>query len=56
MGQKEAATTNKSRIMIYGPKTDGTYVIDPKIRGAVPPLSRLSTDMRVLYCFHQNDA
>src|SRR5262249_18747624 len=28
MGQKETATTNKNRIMIYGPKTDGTYVIE----------------------------
>jgi hypothetical protein len=28
MGQKETAITNKNRIMIYGPKSDGTYVID----------------------------
>jgi hypothetical protein len=28
MGQKETATTNKNRIMIYGPKTDGIYVIE----------------------------
>jgi len=27
MGQKETATTNKNRIMIYGPKNDGTYVV-----------------------------
>jgi 5-methyltetrahydropteroyltriglutamate--homocysteine methyltransferase len=28
MGQKETATTNKYRVMIYGPKTDDTYVIE----------------------------
>jgi hypothetical protein len=28
MGQKETATTNKNRVMIYGPKTDDTYVIE----------------------------
>jgi len=28
MGQKETATTNKNRIMIYGPKNDGTYVVE----------------------------
>ena len=27
MGQQETAVTNKNRIMIYGPKNDGTYVI-----------------------------
>jgi hypothetical protein len=27
MGQKETATSNKNRIMIYGPKSDGTYVV-----------------------------
>jgi hypothetical protein len=28
MGQKETAVTNKNRIMISGPKSDGTYVIE----------------------------
>jgi ATP dependent DNA ligase domain len=28
MGQQETAVTNKNRIMIYGPKNDGTYVIE----------------------------
>jgi hypothetical protein len=30
MGQKEMATTaaGKNRIMIYGPKNDGTYVVE----------------------------
>jgi hypothetical protein len=28
MGQKETAVSGKNRIMILGPKTDGTYVIE----------------------------
>ena len=28
MGQKEMAMTGKNRIMIYGPKNDGTYVVE----------------------------
>ena len=28
MGQNETAVTNGNRIMIYGPKNDGTYVIE----------------------------
>jgi hypothetical protein len=28
MGQEETAVTNKNRIMIYGPKNDGTYIIE----------------------------
>ena len=28
MGQKEMAMTSKNRIMIYGPKNDGTYVVE----------------------------
>ena len=28
MGQKETAMNGQNRIMIYGPKTDGTYVIE----------------------------
>jgi len=27
MGQKEMAMTSKNRIMIYGPKNDGTHVV-----------------------------
>jgi hypothetical protein len=27
MGQKETAVSGKNRIMIFGPKTDGTYVV-----------------------------
>ena len=28
MGQKETGMTSKNRIMIFGPKTDGTYVVE----------------------------
>jgi len=28
MGQKEMAMTGRNRIMIYGPKNDGTYVVE----------------------------
>jgi hypothetical protein len=28
MGQKETVVTNKNRIMIYGPKNDGTYIVE----------------------------
>ena len=28
MGQKEPAVSGKNRIMIFGPKTDGTYVVE----------------------------
>jgi hypothetical protein len=28
MGQKETAVTGKNRIMIYGPKSDGTYIVE----------------------------
>jgi hypothetical protein len=28
MGQKETAVSGKNRIMIFGPKPDGTYVVE----------------------------
>ena len=28
MGQKEMTVSGKNRIMIFGPKTDGTYVVE----------------------------
>jgi hypothetical protein len=28
MGQKETAGPGKNRIMIYGPKNDGTYIVE----------------------------
>jgi hypothetical protein len=30
MGQEETAVTGENRIMIYGPKNDGTYIIEFK--------------------------
>jgi hypothetical protein len=30
MGQQEMAMTGKNRIMIFGPKNDGTYVVEFK--------------------------
>jgi hypothetical protein len=35
MGQQEMAMTGKNRIMIYGPKTDGTYVVEFKTAAAM---------------------
>jgi hypothetical protein len=30
MGQEETAVMGKNRIMIYGPKADGTYIVEFK--------------------------
>jgi hypothetical protein len=30
MGQKETAMNGKNQIMIYGPKADGTYIVEFK--------------------------
>jgi hypothetical protein len=38
MGQKEMAITGKNRIMIYGPKTDGTYLVEFR-KGTISSLS-----------------
>jgi hypothetical protein len=32
MGQKQTAVTGKNRIMIYGPKTDGSYLVEFRTR------------------------
>jgi hypothetical protein len=32
---KETAMTNKNRIIIYGPKTDGTYVVELRCKRAL---------------------
>src|SRR5262249_39397556 len=44
MGQKEMAMTGRNRIMIYGPKNDGTYIVEFRTSGgasrhseALPP-------------------
>jgi hypothetical protein len=47
MGQEETAVTGKNRIMIYGPKNDGTYIIEFKmvageaLRSACRPAKRV---------------
>jgi hypothetical protein len=33
MGQKETAVSSKNRIMIFGPKDDGTYVVEFRTAG-----------------------
>jgi hypothetical protein len=47
MGQKEMAVAGKNQIMIYGPKTDGTYIVEcmgTKGQQPVPrSMSRAST-------------
>jgi hypothetical protein len=30
MGEKETAVSGKNRIMIYGPKSDGTYIVESR--------------------------
>jgi hypothetical protein len=54
-GQKEMAVTGKNRIMIYGPKDDGTYIIEFKTAAgeAIPatPKSAPSLVGRLLGCF-----
>jgi hypothetical protein len=37
MGQKQTAVTGKNSIMIHGPKTDGSYLVD-----SGPPTARCS--------------
>jgi hypothetical protein len=51
MGQKEAAVTatGKNRIMIFGPKTDGTYIIEFKTAaGEARAISVPAGETRVL--------
>jgi hypothetical protein len=43
MGQQETAVTNKNRIMIYGPKNDGTYVVEFRKAEGVVALAEPST-------------
>jgi len=33
MGQKETAVNTKNRIIIYGPKNDGTYLVEFRTMG-----------------------
>jgi hypothetical protein len=49
MGQKETAMNGKNRIMIYGPKTDGTYVVEFKTAaGEVLAISIPRTETAVI--------
>src|SRR6266571_9360901 len=54
MGQKETAVTNKNRIMIYGPKTDGTYIVEFKTAaGEALTISVPAGETRVLKHFQE---
>ena len=54
MGQKEMAMTSKNRIMIYGPKNDGTYVVGFRTAaGEALAVSILRTDASVVRHFQE---
>jgi hypothetical protein len=54
MGQKETAVTNKNRIMIYGPKNDGTYIVEFKTAdGEALAISVPAGETRVLKHFQE---
>ena len=54
MGQQEMAMTGKNRIMIYGPKTDGTYVVEFRTAaGAVLAISIPRSEAAVIQHFQE---
>jgi hypothetical protein len=54
MGQEETAVTGKNRIMIYGPKNDGTYIIEFKmVAGEALAISVPAGETRVLKYFQE---
>jgi hypothetical protein len=54
MGQEETAVTGKNRIMIYGPKNDGTYIIEFKTAaGEALAISVPAGETRVLKYFQE---
>jgi hypothetical protein len=54
MGQEEMTVLGKNRIMIYGPKNDGTYVIEFKTAaGEALAISVPAGETRVLKHFQQ---
>jgi hypothetical protein len=54
MGQKEMAMTGKNRIMIYGPKNDGTYIVEFKTAtGEALPISIPRTESGVIRHFQE---
>jgi len=47
-------TTGKNRIMIFGPKDDGTYVVEFRTaEGAVPAISIPRTETAVIQHFQE---
>ena len=46
-------TADKYRIMIYGPKEDGTYVVEFRTDGQVFALSIPRTETEVIRCFKE---
>jgi hypothetical protein len=54
MGQQETMVTGKNRIMIYGPKPDGTYIIEFKTAaGEALAISVPAGETRVLKHFQE---
>jgi len=54
MGQQEMAMTGKNRIMIYGPKTDGTYVVEFRTaQGEALAISIPRTEAAVIRYFQE---
>jgi hypothetical protein len=52
LGQKEMAITGKNRTMIYGPKNDGTYVVE--FRTAAGEALAISIPTTDLMCISPN--
>ena len=54
MGQQEMAMTGKNRIMIYGPKTDGTHVVEFRTaEGAVLAISIPRSEAALIQHFQE---
>jgi hypothetical protein len=54
MGQKETAMNGENRIMIYGPKNDGTYIVEFKTAdGEALAISVPAGETRVLKLFQE---
>jgi|AmaraimetFIIA100_FD_contig_121_314927_length_1956_multi_5_in_0_out_0_3 hypothetical protein len=56
-GAKETAVTGKNRIMIYGPKNDGTYIVEFRTTaGEALAISIPATETRVIRYFRERMA
>jgi hypothetical protein len=54
MGQQETMVTGKNRIMIYGPKNDGTYIVEFRMAdGEALAISVPRGETRVLKHFQE---